>query len=142
MNKTLHCLSVTLITLGVLLNGLAADARSHSSGGTGYHHVRSYTKKDGTYVHEHWAKNPSHTHHAATATHHSPSTSREHRSAATRSAFQREHPCPSTGKTSGACPGYIKDHIVPLCKGGPDVPSNMQWQTVSEAKAKDRVECR
>jgi hypothetical protein len=24
--------------------------------------------------------------------------------------------------------------------GGPDAPSNMQWQTTAEAKAKDRVE--
>jgi hypothetical protein len=28
--------------------------------------------------------------------------------------MQREHSCPSTGKTSGACPGYRKDHIKPL----------------------------
>ena len=30
--------------------------------------------------------------------------------------FQREHPCPSTGLTRGACPGYRKDHIKPLAK--------------------------
>src|SRR5271169_2953472 len=28
--------------------------------------------------------------------------------------FQREHPCPSTGLASGRCPGYVKDHVVPL----------------------------
>ena len=28
--------------------------------------------------------------------------------------FQRLHPCPSTGKTHGPCPGFVKDHIVPL----------------------------
>jgi hypothetical protein len=38
----------------------------------------------------------------------------EHRSSAVTREFQREHPCPSTGQTSGACPGYIKDHIKPL----------------------------
>jgi len=37
-------------------------------------------------------------------------------------------------------PGYVVDHIVPLAKGGKDVPSNMQWQTIAEARAKDRVE--
>lgn len=62
------------------------------------------------------------------------------RSSATRTQFQREHPCPSTGRTSGACPGYVKDHVVPLCAGGPDQPSNMQWQTTQDAKVKDRAE--
>jgi hypothetical protein len=30
--------------------------------------------------------------------------------------------------------GYVVDHIVPLECGGADAPSNMQWQTVREAK--------
>ncbi len=62
------------------------------------------------------------------------------RDAAVARAFQKSHPCPSTGKTSGSCPGYRKDHIKPLCAGGPDHPSNMQWQTVAEAKKKDQLE--
>ena len=49
-------------------------------------------------------------------------------------------PCPSTGRTTGACPGYIKDHIRALDCRGPDAVSNMQWQTVAEAKAKDKWE--
>jgi len=57
-----------------------------------------------------------------------------------RAAFVKEHPCPSTGKTKGRCPGYVVDHIVPLCAGGRDHPSNMQWQTREEAKNKDRKE--
>ena len=52
--------------------------------------------------------------------------------------FQRRHPCPSTGKTHGPCPGWVRDHIVPLCKGGPDTVANMQWQTHAEAKAANR----
>jgi hypothetical protein len=56
--------------------------------------------------------------------------------------FQRRHPCPSTGKATGTCPGWVRDHVVPLCKGGPDTVENMQWQTVEEAKAKDRWECK
>src|SRR6516164_4563078 len=65
---------------------------------------------------------------------------KEHRSAAVKREFQLTHPCPSTGLTSGACPGWVKDHIVPLVCGGPDVPSNMQWQTIRDAKAKDKWE--
>jgi hypothetical protein len=37
-------------------------------------------------------------------------------------------------------PGYVVDHIIPLACGGADVPSNMQWQTVEAAKAKDKTE--
>ncbi len=38
-------------------------------------------------------------------------------------------------------PGHVIDHKVPLAEGGADTPGNMQWQTVEEAKAKDKVEC-
>ncbi|HYT04346.1 MAG TPA: HNH endonuclease signature motif containing protein [Gemmatimonadales bacterium] len=37
-------------------------------------------------------------------------------------------------------PGYVVDHVKPLACGGADDPNNMQWQTVEEAKAKDKVE--
>jgi len=67
-------------------------------------------------------------------------TGKIRRSAQARRSFERTHPCPSTGKTSGACPGYVVDHVIPLKRGGPDAPRNMQWQTTAAAKAKDRVE--
>jgi hypothetical protein len=53
-----------------------------------------------------------------------------------RERFMRE-----TGYPHGR-PGYVIDHIVPLCHSGPDSPSNLQWQTISDAKAKDRWECK
>jgi hypothetical protein len=62
------------------------------------------------------------------------------RSKAAKSAFEHQQPCPSTGKTSGACHGYVVDHVRPLECGGADAPSNMQWQTVADAKAKDKTE--
>ena len=56
--------------------------------------------------------------------------------------FQKEHPCPSTGRKWGACPGYVRDHIKPLCAGGADAIWNMQWQTTKDARVKDRLERR
>lgn len=64
------------------------------------------------------------------------------RSQAVKREFRANHPCPSTGRTSGACPGYTIDHSVALCKGGLDIPSNLSYQTTAEAKAKDKIECK
>lgn len=67
---------------------------------------------------------------------------RIHRSHAAIDAFKREHPCPSTGKPRGRCQGWIIDHRIALCVGGEDAPENMEWQTVAQAKAKDKWECK
>jgi hypothetical protein len=56
--------------------------------------------------------------------------------------FRDSHPCPATGKTHGACPGWVVDHVKALCVGGADAPDNMQWQTRADAKAKDKWECK
>lgn len=64
------------------------------------------------------------------------------RSAAEVRTFKREQPCPTTGSHRGACPGWVVDHIVPLCAGGADKPSNMQWQTKRDALEKDKGEWR
>ena len=55
-------------------------------------------------------------------------------------AFKRGHPCPATGRSGGACPGWVVDHMLPLSCGGADLPSNMQWQTKEAALQKDRLE--
>ena len=68
--------------------------------------------------------------------------SKTHRSSSAKRAFRAQHPCPGTGQTIGACPGYVIDHISPLCAGGADLPSNMQWQTSEAGKAKDKLERR
>jgi hypothetical protein len=64
----------------------------------------------------------------------SPRAQREHRSQAAKHEFMRR-----SGHPHG-WPGHVVDHIVPLACGGADEPGNMEWQTVEEAKAKDKWE--
>lgn len=59
--------------------------------------------------------------------------------------FKKEHPCPSTGKTFGSCPGWSIDHVIPLACGGCDKVENMQWlpvqiKSVAGKYQKDRWE--
>lgn len=143
--------------LGFLL-GLgpaAAQARGHGGHGGGGHHSGSYTSsRSSSYSHSYGSHSGGHSWAGA---HHSASThsysSKSHSSGSRwtshgkykrdpeqRRAFMRQHPCPSTGKTSGACPGYVVDHVQALKHGGADSPSNMQWQSKEAAKAKDKWE--
>ena len=71
-----------------------------------------------------------------------PVSAKTHRSTSAKHEFQRQHPCPATGQAKGKCPGYVIDHVTPLCAGGPDAPANMQWQTLADSKAKDVEERR
>jgi hypothetical protein len=107
-------------------------------------HVKGYTKKDGTHVAPHDRKAPKDKGTTTTSkpasTHANDSASSakrdEHgriaRSEAAKHAFEVQ-----TGYPHGR-PGYVVDHIRPLACGGLDAPSNMQWQTIAAAKAKDK----
>jgi hypothetical protein len=67
------------------------------------------------------------------------------RSEKAKDDFKEANPCPANRRRSGACPGYVIDHINPLACGGADSPENMQWQTVAAGKEKDgweRDNCR
>ena len=94
------------------------------------------------------ATGSAHSHRAATAATHSRAVPWVHRDShgniardpRQTNAFKHQHPCPSTGKSSGSCPGYVIDHVIPLKRGGLDSPSNMQWQTKGAAKEKDKWE--
>jgi hypothetical protein len=44
-----------------------------------------------------------------------------------------------TGYPSGR-KGYVVDHVVPLCACGSDALNNLQWQSIEEAKKKDKLE--
>ena len=72
-----------------------------------------------------------------TATH---AAARTKRSQSAKVEFKQQHPCPATGAPRGPCKGYVIDHIVPIACHGADALSNMQWQTVADAKAKDKWE--
>jgi len=68
-----------------------------------------------------------------------PTVQRDKNGKITRSEAARREFMKQTGYPNGR-PGYVIDHIKPLKKGGCDCPSNMQWQTIEEAKAKDKWE--
>ena len=60
-------------------------------------------------------------------------------------AFRQIHPCPITFKTTGACPGWSIDHVIPLASGGCNILENMQWlpneiKTCAGKFCKDRWE--
>src|SRR5438876_2682325 len=152
-------LSRTVFVILLVLLPAVGWARSRSTGSV---HVHGYTTRSGHYVAPYTRSAPNSSHPSAPA-HEGRSTSgpaslssrpssraavgftrdshgRIKRSETAKRDFEHHHPCPSTGKTSGACPGYVVDHIVPLKRGGADDPSNMQWQTTGDAKAKDRWE--
>lgn len=64
------------------------------------------------------------------------------RSSSVRAEFIKANPCPATGKTRGACPGWQVDHRIALCAGGDDAAYNLQWLTVEAHKAKTRNDVR
>jgi len=59
--------------------------------------------------------------------------------AACRSSYQVKKFKRLTGYPNGR-KGYVVDHKCSLFNGGIDKPSNMQWQTILDSKAKDKVE--
>ena len=52
--------------------------------------------------------------------------------------FVKKYACPVNGKHTQLCPGWVVNYVKPLCAGGPDRITNLQWQTVATAKRKER----
>ena len=69
-------------------------------------------------------------------------SARIERSAAEVLAFKRHTECPSTGLRRGKCPGFDVDLIRPLCMGGEDKVSNMQWISREDHRFKTMVDVR
>lgn len=129
-------------------SGYSRGSRSHSyshRSGTGYHISRSYSPGHARSSHLYHKSSAGHFYAAQSRTVHSYSShfaagvARDARGRIARSSVSRHAFEAATGYPHGR-PGYVVDHIVPLKRGGGDVPSNMQWQTKEEAKAKDRWE--
>ena len=139
-----------LLVLPLLLSFLAGPTVTVGAAQKKTVHVKEYTKKDGTKVKAHDRKAPkakgaTTPKKAAKAKKESTvktppvSVARDERGRIQRSEAARHAFARQTGYPHGR-PGYVIDHIKPLACGGADDPSNMQWQTVAEAKAKDKTE--
>ena len=112
-------------------------------------HVKEYKRKDGTVVKAHDRAVPGTTAKAtpsikvasgkARIPKKSTVAQRNANGRIARSATAKKTFMTKTGYAKGRT-GYVVDHIVPLECGGADIPSNMQWQPIQEAKIKDRTE--
>ena len=163
----LYRLLVVLLAFSVVTVPLDAQRRGSRSS-SGKVHVRGYTRRDGTSVAPYTRAAPRSRSYAAPSRpsqrgYASPSprprsyskpsqprsykpptarrtpSARPYRPPATRSRSARNEFLRRSGYPRGR-PGYVVDHVVPLCAGGADAPRNMQWQTVEQAKVKDRQE--
>ncbi len=114
--------AIGVALLGLFSLVLPADARrgagAYHGGGSSHRSSHSYSGHRSTYTPG--VKRDSH--------------GRIARDPEAKRAFEKQ-----TGHPNG-WPGHVVDHIVPLSRGGADSPSNMQWQTTEEAKAKDKWE--
>jgi hypothetical protein len=63
---------------------------------------------------------------------------RVHRSSEARRESSVNIPVRRRAKTSGACQGYLGDHVIPLARGGADSASNMRWQRRQKEKLRTR----
>jgi hypothetical protein len=120
--------------------GMGMNSRSYSGSYTrsASHSLGIYHRSSVTHYHASSASiGPSHFH--AFTSRSAVGVRRDSQGRIARSSTARYEFMSETGYPHGR-PGYVVDHTIPLKRGGADDPSNMQWQTKEEAKAKDRWE--
>ena len=71
-----------------------------------------------------------------------PADARVARNAGVMRRFSETVPCPATGQVRRSCPGYTRDHFIPLCAGGDDAFENIWFEDMGRAEIKDRFEDR
>jgi hypothetical protein len=134
-------------------SGYAPSTRSYSHRTPSHTpRTRSYTHRTPSYTHRapsHTPRTRSYTHRTPSYTHRTrgytggeralPGVPRDSHGDIKRSETAKREFMKSTGYPNGR-PGYVIDHVIPLARGGADSPSNMQWQTIGEARAKDKWE--
>ena len=118
----------------VFIVGMSSTAFSH---GGGLNSSGCHNQKGGSY---HCHRSPSSS--LGTPFLSSGTSSENKRSSSARNTFRRNNPCPATGRTTGACPGYHVDHKTPLACGGADADYNMQWLTAEQNLRKGSMGCR
>jgi hypothetical protein len=112
----------------------SGGGHSSSSHSTGSHSSRSYSSK--SYSPRASSNKSSYRQHTSRASY---GVQRDSKGKIKRSSASKHDFMKQSGYPNGR-PGYVIDHIVPLKRGGSDTPSNMQWQTKAEGKAKDKWE--
>lgn len=138
MQKLLLVLLAICIPLASF--GQRRSGSSHRS--TSSHSTRSYPSSSSkkTYTAKPKAsKTPSYHPAARSNSQKAVGVQRDNKDNIKRSSSAKEKFTKQTGYPKGRS-GYVVDHVVPISKGGRDDPSNMQWQTKEEGKAKDKWE--
>ena len=118
---------------------------SHGSRGSHSHSGSSYRSHSSIGGHPRSRSSSGRSYHAPTSGKHRKSSARcttcqrDQHGRIRRSQDAKHNFMRQTGYPHGR-KGYVIDHVVPLACGGADSPSNMQWQTKAEARAKDKWE--
>ena len=145
MKKNLRSVLPLILLLFLSVNNVQAQRStySHSNSGTHYKSSSATHYKSSKETHnKSITKSPKSSSHITSGHHRSTyatGVARDSHGKIKRSSNARYEFMKQTGYTHGR-KGYIIDHIVPLSKGGCDCPSNMQWQTIEDAKRKDKTE--
>ena len=132
---TVGCGTLLLIILMVIALSVFTCFTAFARGGNGGRHSsKSYSSK--SYSHSGSSTRSSYSHRSPK---YASGVQRDSRGKIKRSAAAKHDFMKQSGYPNGR-PGYVVDHVTPLKRGGADSPSNMQWQTKADAKAKDKWE--